>query len=118
MNPYWYTRFLPFGLELGNLLNFYLFVSNKVILLQNGSKESTPDVCPEFRQNLSNSQSTDENSETVHVSNKTETDNDSNGVDEIVTNGTSRLERKTNQIESSTDTLVPDLDNQVMEFKV
>jgi len=80
---------------------------------QNGSKESTPDVCPEFRQNLSNSQSTDENSETVHVSNKTETDNDSNGVDEIVTNGTSRLERKTNQIESSTDTLVPDLDNQM-----
>ena len=63
--------------------------SYNMCLQQNGSKESTPDVCPEYHRNGSEDSS-----------DATDTETEANGVSVGVTNG--------NGIERSTDTLVPE----------
>lgn len=81
--------------------------------LQNGSKESTPDVCPEYRGGSSvTAESSDESSQSEEFSSQTEKSLKENGGSngDLETNGVDRLERKLNQIESSTDTLVPEND--------
>ena len=82
---------------------------------QNGSKESTPDVCPEYRRNVCDS--SDESSTTPDIESGT-----GNGIQEaeteveqpadtagevggdLKTESPGRLEKKFNPIESSTDT--------------
>ena len=78
----------------------------KFIINQNGSKESTPDVCPEYRGH-SSVESSDESSHSEDCDSRT--DNGGN-IENADTNGVDNLERKLNQIESSTDTLVPEND--------
>ena len=92
---------------------------------QNGSKESTPDVCPEYRRNVCDS--SDESSSTPDIESGT-----GNGIQEaeteveqpaVVVGGDTepqqgRLEKKFNQIESSTDTLVPESDNSHLNGEV
>ena len=89
--------------------NYFIFFPNGMFLFQlslfdclfdqNGSKESTPDVCPEYRRN-----STSEDSS----SSSTEPEPTFTGKDcEPAVNGTA-------QILSSTDTLVPEAEIQPM----
>ena len=84
--------------------------------VQNGSKESTPDVCPEYRRGEADScDDSATNSETEcpepAPSPAPAPDTATNGhVINGLSGGGLRPERKTNQIESSTDTLVPDSD--------
>ena len=65
------------------------YYSYNMCLQQNGSKEPTPDVCPEYHRNGSEDSS-----------DATDTETEANGVRVGVTNG--------NGIERSTDTLVPE----------
>ena len=75
-------------------------------------------MCPEYRRNVSDS--SDESSSTPDIESGT-----GNGIQEAETPETelaetesSRLEKKFNQIESSTDTLVPELDNSLLNGEV
>ena len=84
----------------------------KFMINQNGAKESTPDVCPEYRGNPS-AESSDESSQSEEPEPQSEKSlkengGSSNGSRE--TNGVDSFERKVNLIESSTDTLVPEND--------
>ena len=84
----------------------------KFMINQNGSKESTPDVCPEYRGNPS-AESSDESSQSEEPepqSEKSLKENGGSSNGSLETNGVDRFERKVNQIESSTDTLVPEND--------
>jgi len=74
--------------------------------LQNGSKESTPDVCPEYRRKSSNS--SEESSGCLDPSSPFST---FSAQPINASNTTPRLERRS-VIESSTDTLVPEVDQQ------
>ena len=97
-----------------------------MIFFQNGSKESTPDVCPEYRRNACDS--SDESSSTPDIEPgtgngiqeaETETEQPAAMVGgELNTESTGRLEKKFNQIESSTDTLVPESDNSHLNGEV
>ena len=78
--------------------------------LQNGSKESTPDVCPEYRRKSSNSSEESANClDTSQFCNFPA--QPASGQPVNASNTTPRLERRS-VIESSTDTLVPDTELQ------
>ena len=82
------------------------------MIYQNGSKESTPDVCPEYRGTPS-AESSDESSQSEELEPQSEKSLNENGGTSngsLETNGVDHFERKVNQIESSTDTLVPEND--------
>ena len=72
----------------------------------NGSKESTPDVCPEYERSQSVGESSDDSSATESV----EPENVKTVSATLTTNGNG-LVRKTDRIERSTDTLVPENEN-------
>lgn len=81
-------------------------LAEEIDKLQNGSKESTPDVCPEYRRKSSNS--SEESSECLDASQFQHFPPQSANEKLVpASNTTPRLERRS-IIESSTDTLVPE----------
>jgi len=93
-------------------------LAEEVDKLQNGSKESTPDVCPEYRNFSSSSSSSVTSSEGLDqevegVSGLTPNVSDGQNVEgPLAPQGATspRLDRRQSAIESSTDTLVPEVE--------
>jgi len=85
-------------------------LAEEIDKIQNGSKESTPDVCPEYRRKSSNSSEESANClDTSQFCNFPA--QPASGQPVNASNTTPRLERRS-VIESSTDTLVPDTELQ------
>eukprot|EP00092_Neocalanus_flemingeri_P094563 GFUD01120259.1.p1 GENE.GFUD01120259.1~~GFUD01120259.1.p1 ORF type:complete len:972 (-),score=250.85 GFUD01120259.1:755-3670(-) len=80
-------------------------LAEEIDKLQNGSKESTPDVCPEYRRKSSDS--SEESTGCLDPSQFPNFPQPANGQPVPASNTTPRLERRS-VIESSTDTLVPE----------